>query len=168
MFFAGLALNKPPECGYFELEASTGTVRTLRAAAPGDCRKGLGPISPDGKRAVSENGAKAGLLDLETGAFQFVKGLGGAVYCNWSPDGSRFACSRGGKIAVVDVGTLRLRSPDGKNLLVQRYQLSCLGTLYFESLAVLDVETGKRRWVKSAHCNVSGGFWGWVDREALR
>jgi hypothetical protein len=38
-------------------------------------------------------------------------------------------------------------------------------TLYGESLAVIDVQTGNRSWVKSAHCKVTGGsYYGWVDR----
>lgn len=183
IFVAGLTLNEARnearQCGYFELETGARTIRTIRVP-PDGCRKGLGPMSPDGKRAVGVNGAKAGLLDLETGAFQSVKGLVDAVSCNWSPDGARFACDQDGRIVVVDLETLRLRriggsgnsapqwSPDGKSLLVLRSQLSCLPTLYGESLAVVDVETGKRKWVKSAHCSVSGGFWGWVDRDAVQ
>jgi tricorn protease-like protein len=182
IFVAGWAANPGTrECGYFAIDPTAGTVRALRAGSSVDCRQGPGPISPDGKRAAVAGGKQLSLVSLETGAVQVIKGANRTDMCAWSPDGRLLACNRDGKILIVDVSTSRLReidgsgngltewSPDGRSLLVFRSQLSCLPTLYGDSLAVIDVETGRRSWVKSAHCKVTGGsYYGWVDREALQ
>jgi WD40 repeat protein len=169
------------ECGYFVIAPSSGAVQTLRAGAALDCSHGPGPISPDGRRAVISSGKQLGLLDLESGGVEIIKGVNEADSCSWSPDGRLLACTGAGKIAVVDIETSRVRkiggsgngraewSPDGRTLLVIRSQLSCLPTLYGDSLATIDVETGKSRWVESSHCSVTGGsYYGWVDREAMQ
>ncbi len=181
LLVAGWAGSQLTQCGYFEIDPKTATVRMLRAGSDLDCRQGPGPISPNGRLAVSAGGGQLGLLDLETAAHRIMNGLGSADSCNWSPDSRLLACNHEGAIVVVDVETCRLRkmggrgngdaewSPDGKHLLVFRSQLSCMPTLYGESLAVIDVDTGKRSWVKSAHCEVTGGSrYGWVDRESVK
>jgi WD40 repeat protein len=168
-------------CGYFEIDPSAGVLHTLRAGPSVDCGRALGPVSPDGKYAVSASGNQLGLLDLVTGAFQAIKGMTEVGPCTWSPDGKLLACIRDGRIAVVDIITSQVRniggsgngraewSPDSKSLLVFRDELSCKPTLYGASLAVVDVKTGQRSWVKSAHCNITGGsYYGWVDREAIK
>ena len=177
IFVSGWALhNGVPECGYFEIDSVAATSRTLRAG----CRDGSGSISPDGKQAAITNNKALSLLNFETGAVQVIKAASAARVCTWSPDGTSIACNRDGKILVVDVNTLRLReiggagngpaewSPDGKSLLVLRSQPSCLATLYGESLEVIDAKSGRRSWVKSAHCNVAGGYYGWLDRDIAR
>jgi Tol biopolymer transport system component len=183
IFIAGWTTNQGTrgECGYFEIDPNAGTVRTLRAEPAVDCRQGPGPMSPDGKYAVSASSKQLGLLDLETGEVRTIKGSSDPGSCSWSPDGRLLACIRDGKIAVVDISTSQVRniggsgngraewSPDGRSLLVFRDQLSCLPTLYGASLAVVDVGTGQRNWVKSAHCNITGGaYYGWMSSEAVQ
>ncbi|HVO99089.1 MAG TPA: hypothetical protein VMT15_13520 [Bryobacteraceae bacterium] len=89
------------------------------------------------------------------------------------------AAFRDGSVVLVDVKTSRLRkigrasgligwSPDSRKLLVSKSQLSCMAYLYFESLAVIDLETGKENIIKSSHCNIAGGWVGWLDPGAVR
>jgi hypothetical protein len=169
------------ECGYFEINPDSATVRTLRTGTIVDCRQGLGPISPNGEQAVVASGKGLGLLNFTTGAFQTLRGMSAADTCSWSPDGTSLACVGRRKIFVLDISDFRPRrvggpgdsrpkwSPDGSSLLVLQSQLSCIPTLYGDSLAVIDVHTGKKSWIKSAHCAVAGGSeYGWVDRGVAR
>jgi hypothetical protein len=175
--WSGSAANS--QCGVFEIDPGAASHRKLWSSPSLDCP---GPLSPDGKRAVSMRGQELGVLDLETGTVQTIKGASGVGACTWSPEGRQLACiDRDEKIVLIETSTRQTRiiggsgnglaewSPDSKSLLVIRDQFSCLPTLFGASLAVVDVETGKRSWVKSAHCKVMGGsYYGWVDREAVQ
>ena len=55
------------ECGAFEIDPDAGTLRALRTASSGGCGGVRGPISPDGKRVVSETGKQLSLLDIGDG-----------------------------------------------------------------------------------------------------
>jgi hypothetical protein len=55
-------------------------------------------------------------------------------------------------------------SPDSKYLLIRTSSLSCKFTLYGESLEVIEVAAGKRMPVKSSHCQITAGAFGWMDR----
>ena len=119
-------------------------MQTLTGVPFVDCSNGLGPIAPDGAQAVIASVKHFSLINLKTGAVRDVKGAAGTDACTWSPDGTRLACNRNGRILVVDVRTAQVReiggsgnghavwSPDGRSLLVFRSQLLCLATLYGE------------------------------------
>jgi WD40 repeat protein len=159
--------------GIFEIDPATATNRRLPDGLPSSCGGTGGFLSPDGKRAIRNSGKQLDLIDVETGASRVIKGLGADATCNWSPNGQRIECSGDGEIAVIDPsepfrrrtfqGSLGEWSPDSKYLLRVKSQLPCLPTLYGESLELLDVDTGKRELVKSSHCRISGGPYGWID-----
>ncbi len=162
--------------GVFEMDPDTGTIRPLPVGSPSVCGGTGGLLSPDGKHVVRKNGKKLDLVNVETGASRVVKGVSADMGCVWSPNAQRIACVRDGEIAVVDAADPSRRrsfgvtsyrsiewSPDSKYLLRRTPQLSCILTVDFESLEVLDVETGKRRAVKSSHCRISTGAYGWID-----
>jgi hypothetical protein len=165
------------EGGIFEIDPDAGTSRALPAALPSLCGGAGGLTSPDGKRAVSHSGKKLELLDLNTRAVQPMKGVGAAAFCEWAPDGLSIACISNRRLFLVDATKpsqskdLRTSgsgpvawSPDSKRLLLMKSQVSCLPTLYGQSLEVMDLQTGKKVPVKSSHCGISGGSIGWVDR----
>lgn len=137
-------------------------------------------MSPDGKRVLGHQGNRLSLLDLETGIAHPLRAdlkLG-----SWSPDGRWIAAiSDTGRIVLIDATDTSQRrslgpsrggpvfwSPDSKFLLLVKSQLRCTLTLYFESLEVLNVETRKRRVIKSSRCEIIGGQVGWVDRDSVR
>jgi hypothetical protein len=64
----------PGQCGSFEIDPTTGTSRALRSGAFPGCGGAGGPVSPDGKRTVGHSGKQFGIVDLDTGAFQAVRG----------------------------------------------------------------------------------------------
>jgi hypothetical protein len=175
------------ECGTYLITPDSESPLRLLAGAFPECGGGGGEVSPDGRRVLSHSGGDVALVDLKSGKPQIVSGLrdlkrddvtwkGQAA---WSPDGKWIAAFRDGSVTLVDANTLRLRkigrasgiigwSPDSRKLLVSKSQLSCLAYLYFESLAVIDLETGKENIIKSSHCNIVGGWVGWIDPEAVR
>lgn len=175
------------ECGTYVIAPDSESPLKLLAGAFPDCGGGGGEVSPDGRTVLSHAGGDFALVDLESGKPQIVRGLrelkrddvtwkGQAA---WSPDGQWIAAFRDGSVVLVDVKTSRLRkigrasgligwSPDSRKLLVSKSQISCLAYLYFESLAVIDLETGKENIIKSSHCNIVGGWVGWVDPEAVK
>lgn len=138
---------------------------------------------------VSYANKELSLVDLETGAVQAIRGVkssdltlgiwSGEV--TWSPDGRWIAVILGGRIVLIDATDTSRRkklrssgsavviwSPDSKHLLLSISQWSCIAYLFFESLEVIDIETGKRRVIKSSHCEVGGGWPGWLDSDAVR
>jgi hypothetical protein len=178
------------ECGVFQIDTGAGTIRKLRAGRSPDCSGALGPISPDGKRVVSHWGKQVGVLDLDTGARQIIEGLGGgstsnggseSTECSWSPDGRWISAIRDGSILLIDSSNLTRRrklgkagnggvhwSPDSRFLLVAQNEISCIPTLYFQSLAVINVETGHRTKVRAAHCQIGVPYIGWIARPARK
>jgi hypothetical protein len=175
------------ECGTYEIAPHSESPRKLLAGAFPDCGGGGGEVSPDGKRALGHSGGHLALIDVETGALQIIPGLKGLTredvtwkgQAVWSPDGKWIAAFHEGSVTLVELKTSRLRklgrasglvgwSPDSTRLLVSKSQFSCLPYLYSESLAVIDLQTGKESIIKSSHCNVSGGWAGWIDPEAVR
>jgi len=169
-------------CGAYEIDPDAGTHRPLRVGHGPNCAGANGPISPDGKRMLSSDGKHLNLYDLETGATQSLgEGVG-----SWSPDGRWIAASEHGRIVLIDASTTSHRkklgasgvdnhliwSPDSKRLLFVKQERRC-NFLFFagddsESLEVVDVETGKRYAVPSAHCAVSSSTVGWIDPEAVQ
>jgi len=117
-------------------------------------------------------------MNLETGATQTL-GTGRAV---WSPDGRWIAISSRGHILVMEATDLSRRkklgpsgvndrliwSPDSKRLLFAVRDRRCFLQDDLESLAVVDVETGKRQIIESSRCMVTSSAVGWVDPQAVR
>ena len=188
IFVSGiLKTQSGTECGTYEIAPDTESPRRLLAGVFPECGGGGGEVSPDGKRVLNLSGPDLALIDLETGAPQFVRGVKDLTredvtwkgQAAWSPDGRWIAAFHGGSVTLIDLKTSRPRkvgradgliawSPDSTKLLVSKSQLSCLPALYFESLAVIDLKTSKERIIESSHCNVSGGWAGWIDPEALK
>jgi hypothetical protein len=166
-------------CGAFEIDPSTGSFRALRTAPLPyqNCGGASGQVSTDGRRELSFLGNELDVLDLETG---IKHSLGpGLSDGRWSPDGRWIAAWGTGRIVIIDADNVSHRkdlgkccdrpvewSPDSKLLLLTKSELRCALYLYFDSLQVLDVETGKRTVIKSSRCN-TGGWVGWVDRRVV-
>jgi hypothetical protein len=168
------------ECGTYEIGPEADTPRKLLGGVYPDCGGGGGEVSPDGKSVLGHSGEFLCVTDLATGSARIIKGFGKGSVAAWSPDGKWIAVIRDGRVILVDPNTFKLRkiggggnlsihwSPDGTKILADKSQLSCMPYLYFESLAVVDLQTGVESVIKSSHCNVSGGFAGWIDPEAVR
>ena len=171
------------ECGAFEIDPGAGTLRALRVGIHPACGGANGPVSPDGRRVISEGG-KLSVLDLETGAVQALKGTNANTRSNqgtWSPDGRWIAAVHDGRIALIDGADTSRRtnlgasgnglvqwSPDSKYLLLSKSELRCAPALYSQSLEVVDVETRKRSVIKNSHCRISVPVVGWVDAKSVR
>ena len=170
------ALYVRASLGAYEIDPDAGTHRPLRFA--------IGPISPDGKHAVSIDGKHLSLVDLETGSTQ---PLGEGRSGSWSPDGRWIATAGYGRIVLIDANNPSHRkklgssgvnnhliwSPDSKHLLFVKQEQRCNFLFLFqvddsESLEVVDVETGRRRAIPSGHCAVTSSAVGWVDATTVR
>lgn len=191
IFISGL-LPKMGECGTVEVDPSSGTTRTVLAGTYPNCGGGGGAVSPDGKRALTYAGSELSVIDLETRVVRPIKNVGGGIglkevrmrgQINWSPDGSWIsAILDQDKILLIDASDTSRRkrlgsshrgfvvwSPDSKYLLLQKSQLGCGLTFgFFESLEILEVETGRRTVVKSSRCEIGPGYVGWVDPSVVR
>src|SRR5579862_3043829 len=180
MMLSGLFQRQGPrECGIFELDSTTGKVEKLLNEAFPDCS---GSISPDGKRSLHSPGNHLKIVDLDTGASHSIgDGLSGPT---WSPNGRWIAAIRGSldatSIVLIDADDTRRRrnlgltsdgqakwSPDSKYLLIAKPQVRQCGPDLW-SLEIIDVATGKRSEVMSAHCKISETNTGWLDPEVLR
>jgi hypothetical protein len=168
-------------CGAFEIDPSSGSFRALRIWPYPNCggMVGLaGPVSTDGRRVLSHQGSELRVLNLGSGvAYSLGTGLSEG---SWSPDGRWIAAWGAGRIVVIDSDNPSHRrnlgkccdggahwSPDSKYLLLSKLELRCTLSLYFASLEVLEVETGKRTVIQSSRCK-TGGWVGWIDRDAVR
>ena len=169
----------PRQCGIFELDPPSGNVRTLMQGALGYCG---GAISPDGKHAARAPENHLSIVDLDTGANHSI--AGGFSRPTWSPDGRWIAAIHGKEnsksIVLIDPTDTRYRknlgwtddseaiwSPDSKYLLVGKPQRGCGAFLW--SLEIIDVATGKRSEVKSAHCEIRvSNTTGWLDSEVVK
>jgi hypothetical protein len=164
------------ECGIFEIDSDVGTFRPLRVSRPPDCG---GPISPDGKTEIHTSGNNVSLLDLATGSSISIGT--DMQWPMWSPDGRWIAAVVREEGVIIDprnpsekrhLGKAdgpMIWSPDSKYLLFEKSQFWCWPTLYGVSLQVLNVITGKRSFIKSAHCNILGRsniFW--INRDTVQ
>ena len=177
------------QCGVYEIDQNSETVRTLWRNGRPDWSCG-GPMSPTSRRMLRSTAKQLDLVDLESGSAQMLlkwKGRQppippGAWSSSgvWSPDGHWISAVQDRGLILIDANDTSKRrklgksdhpglwSPDSKYLLFTKSQFSCLPTLYFESLEVLNVQSGKRTMVKSAHCNITGGPVGWMDGSVIR
>ncbi len=179
IFVSGIFRSGGVTCGAFEIDPDTETARPLMAGRYPECGGGIGHISADGKSILSKQGNRLRLLDLETGAVHPL--AGGVTQGNWSPDGRWIAAWGAGSLILIDATDTSKRrklgssdsdvvewSPDSKSLLISKSQVSCWPTIFGSSLEVVDVETGRRKLIKSSHCRVVDSAIGWLDREAVR
>ena len=171
------------ECGVFEINPNTGIFRTLRSGVFPDCGGAAGPVSPDGIRVLHTVEANAGRLTVLNLQTSEIHGVGGTMTsASWSPDGRWIAAIKGksriSSIVLFDAAdTSRERilgrtmggrldwSPDSKYLLVAKPEAMCGPDLW--SLEVIEVETGKRTDVKSAHCEIFETNTGWMDLNSV-
>jgi WD40 repeat protein len=123
-------------------------------------------------------------MDLGNGDVKVVKGVNPGDFvggtwisnCNWSPDGRWLAAVRDGRIVLIDATNVSRRksfraspkgpvhwSPDSKYLLFAKSQLSCIPYIFTESLEAIEVETGHKIPIKSAHCSIMVPVIGWLD-----
>ncbi len=178
------SLRGEVDCGDFEIDPNAGSSRPLQTGRTGRYAHCGGAISPDGKRRFLYTNKDVGLsiADLDTGeAHPVGAGLDRAT---WSPDGRWIAAvltrSGNSSIVLIDVTDLSRRrnlgsgegplvwSPDSKYLLAPKSQLSCMFTLYGESLQIINVESGKRIQIKSSHCRIAGGRYFWMSPNVVR
>jgi len=165
-------------CGAFEIDTSHATRRSIMTEPVRPCTVGVEQVEPDGKRVLIGDNLNFRVINVLTGAIEF-RGAGRGA---WSTDGNWLAISKKGEIAVFDGRTFSLRrhfrassvdghlvwSPDSKRILFAQQELRCFpmeGDL--ESLAVLDVEAGKKWVISSSHCMVTNSRVGWVDAGVL-
>lgn len=156
IFFA--AVNESWNCGYYLLSLPEGHVRIVREPMNA-CELGASAsISPDGTKVLIE-GKKVELLDLNAGTERELRDY---RHLSWSPNGKWIAASSNGRVVLLDPISFQKKkslgetldeqpawSPDSKFLLIGK---PCMP--YFYSLAVVDVETGKRAELPGSHCEV--------------
>jgi len=166
-------------CGAYEIDTSRGTHRPIwtEPARP-DCRLGVEQVDPDGKRVLIGDNLNFKVVDTATGTIELSGSTGRGA---WSPDGNWLAISKKGEITVFDGRTFSMRrrfrassidghlvwSPDSTRILFVQEELGCLLQDDFESIAVLDIETGKKWVISSSHCMVTNSQIGWVDAGML-
>jgi WD40 repeat protein len=164
------------ECGAFEIDPVTAGFLELRKGSYPDCGGANGSVSPDGQRFLGYSGTRMTVADLKSGSVRVVDGK--ASHGAWSPNGRWLAAARQGKVVLYDTETLRLQrslgpagngelvwSPDSNYILLARPKTLCW--LYFQSLEVLNVNSGKRAALKSSNCRVLVGGFGWVSPEEI-
>jgi hypothetical protein len=168
-------------CGVFDVDTSSASLRPLRVGAYTNCGPGrgmFGEVSPDGRRVLDYQGDRLAVDDLVGGS---VIALGSGLSDGaWSPDGRWIAAWGRGRITLVDAdnpsrhrdlgrcsGGGARWSPDSKYLLLSKQELRCSVALYFGTLEIVEVSSGKRVTVKSSRCS-AGGWFGWVDSRLLR
>lgn len=162
IFFAAADANW--NCGYYLLSLPEGHVRTVRRPFS-RCEWMDASMSPDGTKVIVQ-GRTVELLDLETEATREIKNY---EHLSWSPNGKWIAAYGHRQIVLLNPNTLRKEkslgrafderpswSPDSKFLLIG--SKFCLP--YFFSLAILDIQTGKRAEIPSTHCAIQQqGHW---------
>lgn len=159
--------------GIFEIDPASSAVRLLPRGSASACGGGGGVMSPDGRRAVTHNGKQLAFVAISTGAVTHIKGTERDMQSAWSPDGRWIAAIHNGRISLIDAddpdhlknlgsagdGPVAW-SPDSRYLLLRK---ACAFTLYGARLEVVDVETGRRKPVKSSNCTITAGTVGWLD-----
>jgi hypothetical protein len=177
-----LTVTGPPASSprTFEINSVAGTITQMPADSPSTCGGPGGLLSPDGKRVLAKRGKALTITDVQSGEVRVIEGTKNDAGYLWSPNSKMLALGRGNGIMLVDLrenfedSPLRklgssgdsdvVWSPDSKYLLIRTSSLSCKFTLYGESLEVVEVATGKRIPVKSSHCEIMAGAFGWMDR----
>jgi len=160
-------------CGAYEIDISKGTHRPIRTDSK--CRAFVMQVEPDGKRVLVADDSNFRVVDVLNGAVA-LSGIGRGM---WSPDGSLLAIWSKGEAKVFDGRTFAKRgrfrapaidghlvwSPDSKRVPFVQREHGCQDA--FESLAALDIDTGREAIISSSHCMVISSRIGWVDTGAL-
>lgn len=166
-------------CGAYEIDPSRGTHRPIwTVPARPDCRFGPMQVEPDGKRLLMADNQNFKVIDALNGTVE-LSGIAG--HGAWSPDGKWLAIFNNGEVTVFDnrIFSVRRRfrassvdghlvwSPDSKRILFVQKELRCFLQDDYESIAVLDIETGKKWVISSSHCEVTNSRMGWIDAGRL-
>jgi hypothetical protein len=164
-------------CGAYAIDATRGTRRSIwTTAGQPPCRFFVTQVAPDGNRVLVANFDEFKVINTQNGAIEFSAGGRGS----WSPDGKQLAIFKNGEITILDGRTFAKRGhfrassvdghlvwrPDSKCILFVQRERRCPDD--FESLAVLDIEAGKKWVVSSSHCMVTNSQIGWIDSRALK
>ncbi len=191
LFVSGIASTpQGTEYDTFKIDPDAETPRKLHTGAFPECGGGGGEVSPDGRQVLGYTGGDLCVIDLLSGTGKAVLGLKGLTRDDvtwkgqvaWSPDGQWIAAALDHEIILIDAKNPSKRkrlgssgdgrvvwSRDSKNLLLLASQARCFLTFgYFESLETLNIESGKRSVIKNSRCNISGGWIGWIDRDAVQ
>lgn len=173
------------DCGLFQLDMSDGRVERIVDNLGGSCdflsSWNQLSFSADGARMVGSAGkGQLGVINLRE---HRVERLWPGAAAWWSPDGRWIAAlsySDKPEIELIrvsdfaveqkfDGGSARLQwSPDSRYLLVVGSGLCGIGTGYFGTLQMLDVQTGQRMPISSSKCKVNFMTTGWVSDDVLK
>jgi hypothetical protein len=164
----------------FEIDPAAATITQMQPDSPSTCGGPGGLLSPDGKRVLAKRGKSLAVTDLQGRVVRAIQGTKKDAGYLWSPNSEMLLWARGNEIMLIDLSKeLEVSpprelgsagdsdvvwSPDSKYLLIRTSSLSCQLNLYGESLDVIEVATGKRMPVKSSHCEIMAGAFGWMDR----
>jgi hypothetical protein len=160
-------------CGAYDIDTSSGTRRPIRTEPK--CTFFVTQVEPEGRRVLMADDVNFRVVDALSGLIE-LSGVGRGA---WSPDGNWLAVWKKGELTVFDAETFSMRrrfqtpsvdghlvwSPDSTRLLFVQQAAGCQDD--FESLALLDIETGKERMIPSSHCMVTSSRIGWIDVGAL-
>ena len=165
------------ECGVFELNLSTGLVRSVLKTL--ECSDAVSrtdlSLSPDGKRAVAIHNRRLEVLDMVSGE---VRNLGdGYLTAAWAPNNKWIAAglysSLNASMRIFDSRTLAITktlpsstvlraawSPDSQYLLARRLDAGCGPDRY--TYEAFNVMNGSRSMISSSRCKVTGNDLGWA------
>jgi hypothetical protein len=184
ILFTGAGWKGKLDCDLFEIDLSGGDFKILLP----NFGCAVGGVSPDGRKMLVPRGVGLAIIDLVTGA---AVPLGSGLWKGaWSPDGKWIAAlqldpaseqprprlSRTIRIDAHDFSQRRdmggesdvevCWSPDSRYLLYGESQPFCSGTGV--SLLTMDIESGKRAFVKESKCKVKGRQRiGWVSLDVV-
>lgn len=146
------------ECGVYSVSQPDGRIHTILKQHSCPWYWPAPSISRDGKRVLLRAGRQIELINLTDDS---KKMIGSYDNASWAPDGESIAAFGGGRLVLLDPISFKQKkslgkawaeaptwSPDSKYLLIA--WPSC--GPYFFSLSYVDIATGKRTEVKSAHC----------------
>ena len=160
-------------CGAYDIDTSSGTHRRIKTEPK--CTFFITQVEPDGRRVLMADGLNFRVVDVSTGSIE-LSGVGRGA---WSPDGKWLSIWKKGEVTVFDGRTFSMRqrfqapsvdghliwSPDSNRILFAQAERGCEDD--FESLAVLNVETGNEWVIPSSHCMVTNSRIGWIDASGL-
>jgi hypothetical protein len=175
------------ECGVFELDVAKATAEHIVNNPSGECFDFVSlwnqlSLSPDGSRLVGRAGkGQLGLISLREHRVE-KQWPGAAAW--WSPDGRWIAAltyESPAEIDLIRAGDLSIRrklghdtggrlqwSPDSRYLLLLDWGACGVGSGYFGTLKMLDIESGERTAIKSSTCKVNHSSVGWVSDDVLK
>jgi hypothetical protein len=168
------AYGKQGLCGAYDIDTSSGTHRQIKAEPK--CTFFITQVEPDSRRVLMADDLSFRVVDVLAGSIE-LSGVGRGA---WSPDGKWLSIWKKGEVTVFDGRTFSMRqqfqvpsvdghliwSPDSNRILFAQAERGCEDD--FESLAVLNVESGNEWVIPSSHCMVTNSRIGWIDPSGLR